>query len=393
MVPGDAGDAVRREVLRNLGGGDNAVEDVILHCGNPFSGKPLPPAPLFPMPEEPHTADWREYAAAGGTQVFACLRERLPQFCIPVRAGISKTGAYGDVMRRGKLFDERDFEGTLGLDRPELFRIQVHEHAAGALPVLCTSHRGDFETLLRALVHRGEPVEIHPALNAQFITGLLNWDRVRKYERQWRLKRGLSTGAQGWREELARVSMLEKWRLFDRIILVCEAPYSGVEARELGLPWDEKTWMEKSAILRVEHEFTHYAALRLFGTLGHGLLAEMICDWAGVTAAMGEFRASWELAFLGIGDRPGDCGTGRIDAYRGALGEEAMPLLCALGSKAAQGLELLSRAHYAPGRRMTFLLALMLLDLESLACDERGALFAQAYGEAEKLLGFEAGGG
>ena len=140
---------VRRDVLRELGGRGDTIEEVLRYCENPFDPAKAPPPPVFPMSEEPHVETWRAYLNPPPSDFFACLQERLPQLAIPITKGIASTNAYRDVVRRGKPFVEDAFGGRLSLERPELFRFFVGEHPSGALPVLLTPHRSDFETLDR----------------------------------------------------------------------------------------------------------------------------------------------------------------------------------------------------------------------------------------------------
>ncbi len=86
------------------------------------------------------------------------------------------------------------FGGRLRLENPDVFQLQIHEHPAGALPVMLTPHWADFE-----------------------------------------------------------------------ILILAEHPCSSVPAEALSLNLDRETWLEKSTIFRLEHEFTHYTTMRLFG--------------------------------------------------------------------------------------------------------------------------------
>jgi len=377
---------IRRRVLTELGGSATAVERVLAHTENHFDVGRVPGPPVFPMPDECHVADWRGYAAACGSDVLAFLRERLVQLRVPVRPGVSGTAEYADVVRRGRPFAAEAFGGQLALERPGDLLLSVQEHPAGALPVLMTRHRPDFVTLDRALAFRSEPVEVGPAVNAHLISGLANWDRLRRYREAWLAEHGAADG-EAWMREMRRVIAAEPVRFYDRLMLICVHPYSAVSPRQLGLDMDEATWLDSSTVLRLEHEFTHYALMRLYGRLGQSLLEEMICDWAGITAALGQFEARWFLTFLGLEAWPTVRPDGRMHTYRGGVDGDAFLLLCAVTVRAARGLEAISRKYPRPEDRLRILVALTRLTPELLACQEREDVFASAYAEANRLVG------
>ena len=377
----------RRRVLEGLQGGSTAVAQVLRYCENHFDLAQAPPSPVFPLPDEPHVGDWRAYPAGSGEAVFRALQERLPQLCIPIGAGVSTAAAYASVVRAGQPFRSEDFGGRLTLERPDLFRLDIYDHPAGALPVLSTPHRPDFEDLDRALARCSEPVPVNPSVNAHIIAGFVNWDRVHRYRLHWSAQAAAGGAApQAWAQEMRRVAREEKWRFQDRLLLLCAQPYSSVSAAELDLPWDAEIWLERSRVLRTEHEFTHYTTKRLYGRMSLNLLDETLADWAGMTLAMGGFEASWFLRFLGLDSWPPVRSDGRIHTYTGELEGEAFELLCALTVRAAHGLAALTRSHYSAGDRLRFLLALSRLTLELMASDERERFFHQACEEVAPLL-------
>jgi len=378
-------DETRREILRSLGADRRTIEELAAYCENPFPAAALPAPPVLPLKDEQHTRDWREYLDRRRDDLFGFLQSRLVQLNIPIQQGVSKTEEYAAVVRRGEPFSETAFGGRLELERPDLLSASVREHPAGALPVLRTSHRPDFVTLVRALAFRCEPHEIGPAVNAQMIAGLINWDRMRRYQSSW-TERNPETGEVGWLAEMMRISSSEKWRFLDRLIVVTDSPYSGVSAADLGLDWSEAEWRERSAMLRLEHEFTHYATKRLYGKMSLNVLDEIIADWAGMSIATGEFRASWFARFLGLEDLPQVRADGRIHAYRRDLSDDAFRVLGRLTVEATEGLEALHQAHYTAYKRERFLLALTRLTLELLASGESDRFFSEAYEWAGGLL-------
>lgn len=375
----------RREVLEALGAPPEVIAEALAYCESPFGLHRLGAAPALPLEDEPHLAAWREYAAAPPGEAFAALQARLPQLAIPIRAGISASDAYRGTVLRGAPFDEATFGGRLALAAPDAFRLLIHEHPAGALPVLITSHRGDFDTLLRAVVHRSEPTPVAPAVHAQMVSGFINWDRVARYEARWRAELGDGATDALWRFERGRVARDEKGRFYDSFMLLCCAPYSKFTAAELGLGMDEALWLDRSTTFRLEHEFTHYATKRLYGRMSLNLLDETICDWAGMTEALGFFEADYFLRFLGLHALPDVLPEGRVHTYCEGLSPAAFSLICRLTAAAARGLEALSRDLYRPRERTRFTLALTDMTLELLAAEERERLFAESLERAARL--------
>ena len=347
---------------------------------------PCVPFPVLPLADEPFVADWDRYLLEGGERPFAFLQERLPQLAIPVRAGVSKTTAYRNVTRRGEAFSTAAFGGRLELEEPWSVHLAIEGHTAGALPVLSTPNRRDFETLLIALACRHEPRDVNPAVNAQLVSGLVNWDRLGRYRATWLAAQGSLAGAGGWPAELARVEAGEPWRFLDRVLLACDRPYSGVGAAELGLPMGEAEWLDRSRILRVEHELTHYARRRLLGGMSEDLFEELLADFMGLTRALGRFEAGWFLRFLGLEDLPRVRDDGRLHAYTAGLSRDAVARLCEVAARAAAGLEALAGRWYGEAGRIRFFLALASLGLGDVAGDGRDRLFEEAWERAGRLV-------
>jgi hypothetical protein len=371
-------------VFRSLGSSQDAAAELCRYCSNSFSLSALPTPPVLPLEDEGHVTDWREYLDLAHDDLFEFLQHRIVQLSIPVSEGVSLTPAYADVVRRGKPFDEKVFGGRQKLQKPECLRGWIQDHAAGALPVLLTSDRADFETIVRALAFRCEPKIIKEAINAQMIAGLVNWDRLRSYRQSWIATHG--DGVFGWQTELTRLKKAEKWRFLDRLIVLTDSPYSGVSASELGMAWDESTWRERSAQLRLEHEFTHYTTKRLYGKMTLNLWDELLADWAGMSLAMGTFRAEWFLRFLGLDNLPEVRQEGRAHTYRGDLSNEAFRIAALLTERAANALESLHARYYEPLSHSRFLLALTRTTLDLLASEESEEIFVEAYEWAGRVV-------
>lgn len=372
--------ALRRDTLASLGASTEVRDELLRYNASPF-GELQGAATAFPLADEPHVADWRRYAAEAGDDVFGYLQARLPQLNVPIRAGISQGEAYGRAVRRGEPLDFDELGGRLALGTPEALQLTICEHPAGALPVLTTTERGDFETLVRALACRDEPAALGPAVNAQIVTGFVNWERVARYREGWSAGRDPLEVQLAWPAELRRVAAHETWRYQDRFLVTRVHRYSDVGAAELGLEIGEDEWRERSTQLRLEHELTHYATQRLFGAMRLNLLDETLADFMGLTLALGSYRAAWFLRFLGLEAWPEVRADGRVHTYTEGLSQPARAILYALVVRAAHQLETLATRHLDPRARGRFFLALCALTLELMASDESERLFLEAYAE------------
>jgi hypothetical protein len=295
---------------------------------------------------------------------------------------MSATDEYGAVVFEGQPFEEAIFHGRLTLERPDLFRMFIQDHEAGALPVLLTAHRGDFATLWRALVGRSEPKPLGATVNAHMVSGFINWDRVERYRRSWAADLDPAVSAARWPAMLVEVAESDPAAFYDRFILVCTGPYSGVSAAALGLPLSDDAWVERSTALRIEHEFTHYATKRLYGAMRLNLHDELLADFMGMTSALGGFRAAWFLRCFGLENWPAVRQDGRVHVYRGMLSDAAFTLLCAVAYRAAHTVERAAAQWYNAEQRGRFAIALSWVTPDILATPGGDQTFADAFERA-----------
>jgi hypothetical protein len=306
-------DAMRHTSLRQLGADDRTVDEYLSHsCGTGWWPRDaaVPTGP--PAEEEPQIADWEAYArSAAEIGVWETLRHRLVQLRFPIRRGIASDAVYRDATLRGRR--PADGEGLV-LECPDRLELRLHPSLAGRVPVIITASRLDFETLVRALTARNEPVPVPASMGACLVNGLNNWDRIDTLRRRWEetpaAEREGATWAEAFRAIIPRTELYK-----DRIILLSRGPYSGVSAEELRVPDDE--WLRQSLEIRLEHECIHALTLRVFGALRHDLLEELVADWAALIRVRGVYDPGLALRFLGLEDstafRPG----GRLEIYRG----------------------------------------------------------------------------
>lgn len=306
-----------------------------------FDLTPLDNPLVLPIEDEPFVATWRPWAkeaAKPGGDVLEVLRPHLPQLSFPIAQDISQSEAYRQATRQGIDPATLSVEGSLDLDASSKLRLIIHDSFAGGIPVFETQGRRQFETLVRALCKRNEPVAIAPTQGAQMVSGYVNWSRVHTIRQRWldtpEDQRLLPT----WGHVMATLKN-DKPSYQDRFMVLSDGPYSAVPATELGL--DEATWRAKSLHIRRDHECTHYFTRRLFGSMRNHPMDELMADYAGIVAAEGNFRADWFLRFLGIEPSGEIHGEGRLHIYRGdpPLSDSAFRSLGPILVHAAQNVE------------------------------------------------------
>lgn len=324
--------------LTSLGASAVEIEELLAYNDNAFDLSALEPGMALPLPDEPFVAVWEGWAEEARERgAFTVLREKLPQLCFPIRAGISETEAYRATTRKGIPSENLPEATGLELEHPDRIELVIYRSPAGRIPLLITRGRGEFVALLQALTRRNEPWTVPDAQGALMVSGYNNWERIRSLRKRWESLPPEERETSTWSEEFARITP-QKELYQDRFILLSDGPYSAVPAADLGL--DEARWREVSLVIRRDHECAHYFTRRLFGSMRNNLLDELIADDAGMVAAIGRFRADWFLRFLGVapgGYRPG----GRLDIYRGdpPLSDGAFRVLQVLIARAAENLE------------------------------------------------------
>jgi len=397
----DCSPARRAVALRALGAAPGDVDALLAYGSSPLLGDPLP---ALPLPDEPCAATWAAWAAeahAAGDGA-ACLQRQLVQLRFPVAAGVSVTPAYQAATRRGALDEAPSPAGWPVFADPAGVRVLVHATVVGPLPVVVARARADFELLLRALVHRSEPVPVPAAKGACMVAGFNNWARVAEERRRWAAARGADDDA-AWRLAFAAL-VPHKARYQDRFVLLSEGAYSAVSAAELGVDADE--WGARSLRIRLEHECAHYATKRLFGTMRNALHDELLADYLGITAppagapARLPYSALWARRFLGVDEegrvRPG----GRLHNYRGdpPLADGAFAVVGRMAARATGALAGFDasrdRAGDACRDGLEVLIALARTPVEAMAGPDGGArlLVAHRAARAELRAATRAGG-
>jgi hypothetical protein len=210
-------------------------------------------------------------------------------------------------------------------------------------------------------------------MGACLVKGLNNWDRVWTYRREWAAGRQEPPSEPEWKQEFKQ--LLARRELYqDRLVILSDGPYSGVDAGDLGLGTAQ--WKADSLAIRREHELAHYFVYRVFGSLRQNVQDELIADFVGLVRAYGRYRPEMALRFLGLERFPRTRADGRIENYRGdpALSDPAMAVVRCLAHRAAANLGRLSDREgdelKAPSRLARITLTLAGLSLDQLAADD-----------------------
>lgn len=363
----------RRQVLDDCGTLEKVIRSVLAYNENPFHLEG--PVPDFPLTDEAHVAAWEGYEKDSRDMgAFEALKLRFAQLRFPVRAGMSQKDAYRNATRKGR-FEEADaYSPGLELHRPSELELDLCPTMAGRIPVLVARDRGDFVTLVRAFTERNEPETVPDSMGACIVKGLNNWDRVAAYRREWESSHEANEAA--WAEEFRR--LIPRKELYqDRFIILSRGPYSAVAAGDMGL--DEEEWLDRSLVIRREHELTHYFTYRVFGVMRNNLLDELIADFVGLQRAFGRYSAEMALRFLGLESFPRYREGGRLENYRGnpPLSGEGLEVLACLAHRTAHNLETFGAERTGImkdlGGAATVTFALAGLSLEELASSEMKA--------------------
>ncbi|MDE0888419.1 MAG: hypothetical protein OSA40_03060 [Phycisphaerales bacterium] len=273
--------------------------DLSAYLANAFLPAASKSLPTLPLADESHVAGWRSWRP-DGPMTPADLAERMPQAAFAIEAGMAKSPAYRAAILAA---DASSIPSNPVLPNGAL-DFSVQADFAGHLPVVRTHDRDLFEWMFRTLGARCEPVPISPQVHALLITGLIAPGRITATHEAWDAGEFRDdpavTGIDQWNQAMPLLDKADPTRFRDRLLIVHDDVYAGLEAIELDPPLDPTTWLEKSRIIRHHHEFAHYATRRLFQNMRLNLHDEIIADCMGFLAAFGRFDSTLFLRAMGI---------------------------------------------------------------------------------------------
>lgn len=367
----------RAAVLRAHGATSAQLTELLAYTRDPFECSVPGVTCNYPSADEPFVATWERYAAeAEEVGVAECLRRRLVQLRFPVAAGVRDSEAYRAATRRGIFHELSPTSGGITFVCPEALRLFIHQTAAGRVPVVVAQAREDFVSLVRALVHHNEPVHVPDSMGACIVAGYNNWGRIAELRARWEREHCGESSAAWALAFRAIVPMKELYQ--DTFILLSSGPYSAIPARLMGL--GDAEWLEKSMVIRLEHECAHYFTRRALGSMRNSLLDELIADYVGIVAAIGRYSAEWFLRFMGLESYPIYRRGGRLENYRGEppLTDGAFAVLQSLVKSASEQLERFDATRSGGLRSLAenarLITAFARLGLETLASEEGAAL-------------------
>jgi hypothetical protein len=349
----------RIPVLRAYGAEGGTMDELLRYNTNHFDQAAVLAPRIYPLTDEEFVSTWTEYVNNVELgKVFDFLKSRLVQLNFPITEGISRSEDYMAATKRGRSVEDMPAATGLILEQAGHLSLSIYQTSAGKIPIIHTSHRPDFVSLVRALTMRNEPLSVPESMGACIVSGYNNWDRIRAY-------RTSKTDSE-WSIEFSR--LIPRKELYqDRFLLLNGGYYSGVAPAALHL--SDAEWRAKSLIIRREHECTHYFTRRVFFSMRNYLLDELIADYNGIVAAIGHFRADWFLHFMGLEEFPGYRSTGRFENYRGEppLSDAAFRILQAIVKSAAESLEVFTNRHVSVLSQAAFRpLAITLLSTQTL---------------------------
>lgn len=175
---------------------------------------------------------------------------------------------------------------------PETINIRLYDSFAGRIPVISLGNEKDFEQLVTNVAYGEVRPDNLSDTGASFIHGKTV-----------------------------------------RFIIISDKPYSNIPAKEIGLSDEE--WHEKSALIRLEHECTHFFTKKTYGITNNILHDEIIADFTGIYEAFGIYRAELFLQFMGIIKGSGN----RFAFYTNGLSENVKSELMSLSRDVACNLE------------------------------------------------------
>lgn len=181
----------------------------------------------------------------------------------------------------------------VSFNSPETLKIKMFDSAAGRIPIIYVRDTADFEQLVTNIAYKGVRPDNISTTGASFIHGKTT-----------------------------------------RFIILSAKPYSNVPASELGLS-DDAEWLEKSMLLRQNHECTHYFTKQTYGITNNILHDEIMADFIGIYDTFGFYKAEWFLRFMGIIVGSG----GRLIFYTKDLPRKVRKAVAELTENAAYSLE------------------------------------------------------
>jgi len=213
----------------------------------------------------------------------------FPQLTLGVKNGTKDSKAYKDIVLKGKMSAKLSL--PIELDgNEELIKVDT---PIGETEVLYLPNRQVFEYFVKVLAYRNEDEPIPKTTGAIYISGLNNWRKIEKHEKEY-LK---NHSQEEWDEEFDRFVKI-KSNYQSVVLLISKGYYSALEPSIAG--YDEKNWLELSKKIRIYHEITHQISRRLYPDHKDAIRDEVIADCIGIIGALGYYDKELHKKVLGI---------------------------------------------------------------------------------------------
>ncbi|SHH77418.1 DUF7005 family protein [Flavobacterium defluvii] len=259
--------------------------------------------------DDPEIQFWEEsLMKLSNEDVFNMLKEFYPQLNFLIEKETDKLELYNNAVLKGKTNDV-SLTAYIKLENAKNISLELHQSAAGRIPVLVIPNKEDFVKILQALIHKNNPVPIPSSMGAVLLNGLNNSKRLNILKKNWQQNNPFGD----WNAEFLKNIMPNKSLYKDKLIILSTKPYSNVSASQLGL--DEDLWTAYSVSIRKEHEFTHLYTLKKYGQATNNLHDELIADYIGIIKTIWNYNKTWMLTFMGLENYPHYREGARLENY------------------------------------------------------------------------------
>ncbi|MBR0043317.1 MAG: hypothetical protein IJP56_00560 [Synergistaceae bacterium] len=188
------------------------------------------------------------------------------------------------------------YKRPVKFNRPEDINIIIYNSIAGELPVIKFGDISDFENFIINLLYKGD------------------------------------------RSQAGDISQMGASFIFSktqRFLALSNKYYSNTPPEFVNLETEE--WRGKSAIIRLEHECTHYYTKKFYGSASNNLRDELIADFVGLYEAFKFYNAKLFQHFMGLDDVNNQAG--RLSLYTVGLSKNVQEIIKQIAVTSSNWLE------------------------------------------------------
>lgn len=232
-------------------------------------------------------------------EVFNTILNKYPQIGLPIKKDQRKSRLYEDTVLRG--LPNKDVLNDFSECKGDC--LETEETPAGHANILYIEDRNNFEMAIQKLAHRCEPTNIPASMGASTISGLINWEKIHNYEKEYK-----ENGGCDWNLEF-KLFIANPSNYKDSLIILSSGNYSAVDTKSINKTFrdnneniclSDEEWKKDSIIIRKYHELTHFVCQKLYPEHKSAIRDEIIADAIGIIAAFGEYKSEIAKLFLGL---------------------------------------------------------------------------------------------